>query len=57
MLDFSFDGSEEFDINAFEDIIAFYESKISRSAFELLNQNLSVISIPSNLYAPGSLEA
>uniref|UniRef100_A0A287A148 Myosin IXB n=1 Tax=Sus scrofa TaxID=9823 RepID=A0A287A148_PIG len=27
MLDFSFDGSEEFDINAFEDIIAFYESK------------------------------
>ncbi|EPY88458.1 myosin IXB isoform 2-like protein [Camelus ferus] len=25
--DFSFDGSEEFDINAFEDIIAFYESK------------------------------
>ncbi|XP_073882416.1 unconventional myosin-IXb isoform X4 [Macaca fascicularis] len=27
MLDFSFDGSEEFDINAFEDIIALYESK------------------------------
>ncbi|XP_045845777.1 unconventional myosin-IXb isoform X4 [Meles meles] len=27
MLDFSFDGSEEFDINVFEDIIAFYESK------------------------------
>ncbi|XP_030878244.1 unconventional myosin-IXb-like isoform X4 [Leptonychotes weddellii] len=30
MLDFSFDGSEEFDINAFEDIIAFYESKKAR---------------------------
>ncbi|XP_074194057.1 unconventional myosin-IXb isoform X10 [Rhinolophus sinicus] len=27
MLDFSVDGSEEFDINAFEDIFAFYESK------------------------------
>ncbi|XP_075404795.1 unconventional myosin-IXb isoform X3 [Tenrec ecaudatus] len=27
VLDFSLDGSEEFDINAFEDIIAFYESK------------------------------
>ncbi|XP_047386466.1 unconventional myosin-IXb isoform X4 [Sciurus carolinensis] len=27
VLDFSFDCSEEFDINAFEDIIAFYESK------------------------------
>lgn len=27
MLDFSIDGSEEFDINAFEDIFAFYESK------------------------------
>ncbi|XP_058419635.1 unconventional myosin-IXb isoform X3 [Diceros bicornis minor] len=27
MLDFSFDGSEEFDVSAFEDIIAFYESK------------------------------
>ncbi|XP_073076044.1 unconventional myosin-IXb isoform X3 [Manis javanica] len=27
MLDFSFDCSEEFDINAFEDIIALYESK------------------------------
>uniref|UniRef100_A0A8B9RPJ3 Myosin IXB n=1 Tax=Accipiter nisus TaxID=211598 RepID=A0A8B9RPJ3_9AVES len=27
MLDFSFDCSEDFDINAFEDIISFYESK------------------------------
>ncbi|XP_074060538.1 unconventional myosin-IXb isoform X3 [Macrotis lagotis] len=27
VLDFSFDCSEEFDINAFEDIISFYESK------------------------------
>ncbi|XP_038628931.1 unconventional myosin-IXb isoform X3 [Tachyglossus aculeatus] len=27
VLDFSFDCSEDFDINAFEDIIAFYESK------------------------------
>lgn len=27
MLDFSFDCSEDFDINAFEDIISFYENK------------------------------
>eukprot|EP00069_Balaena_mysticetus_P019881 bmy_02580T0 len=34
MLDFSFDGSEEFDINAFEDIIAFYESKKLQEALK-----------------------
>ncbi|OXB58735.1 hypothetical protein ASZ78_010621 [Callipepla squamata] len=34
VLDFSFDCSEDFDINAFEDIISFYENKKKSRAFK-----------------------
>nr|XP_021516299.1 unconventional myosin-IXb isoform X6 [Meriones unguiculatus] len=37
-LDFSFERSEELDVNAFEDIMAFYESRKARERSDLHNQ-------------------